>query len=78
MYYLYLLECHDRSIYTGITTDVERRLQEHQAGTASKYTRSHGAKKILYTESFKNRSAASKREAQIKTWPREKKLTLFR
>ncbi len=75
MYYLYLLLCKDKSIYTGITTDVTRRLEEHKAGTGGKYTRAKGAVKILYTEKFKTRSAASKREAQIKRWPRAKKLS---
>ena len=77
MYYLYLIECQDKSIYTGITTDLERRFKEHQVGTASHYTRAKGAVKILYTEEFKNRSEASKREAEIKKLPRIKKLKLI-
>ena len=76
MYFLYFLLCRDRSIYTGITTDVKRRFKEHQDGTGSKYTRARKAIKILYTEKFKTRSAASKREAEIKSWGREKKLKL--
>ena len=76
MYFLYLLLCKDNSIYTGITTDVARRFAEHQAGSASKYTRAKKAVKILYTESFKTRSAASKREAEIKTWSKKQKLEL--
>ena len=77
MYFLYLLQCDDKSIYTGITTDVARRFAEHKAGTGGRYTRSRQAVKVLYTEQFKNRSDASKREAQIKSWPRKKKLMLF-
>ena len=76
MYFLYLLLCHDRSIYTGITTDVKRRFKEHQDGTGSKYTRARKAIKILYTEKFKTRSAASKREAEIKSWKRKEKIKL--
>ena len=76
MYYVYLLECVDKSIYTGITTDVERRFAEHKSGKGGHYTRAHRAKKIIHTEQFKNRSEALKRESQIKTWPRQKKLTL--
>lgn len=77
MYFLYLLLCRDASIYTGITTDVRRRFREHKDGMGGKYTRSRRAVKILYTEKFKTRSAASKREAEIKSWPRAKKLKLF-
>lgn len=77
MYFVYLLECADKSIYTGITTDINRRLREHQTGkSGAKYTRARGAMKILYTEKHKNRSAAARREAEIKGWPRLKKLAL--
>lgn len=78
MYYVYLLECEDGSIYTGITTDIKRRLKEHKDKIGGHYTRSHGAKKILYSEKYKNRSEASKREAEIKRWPRLKKLKLIK
>ncbi|MEK7583368.1 MAG: GIY-YIG nuclease family protein [Patescibacteria group bacterium] len=77
MYFLYLLLCRDHSIYTGITTDVKRRFQEHKAGKGGHYTSAKRAVKILYTEKFKNRSEASKRESEIKSWPRERKLKLF-
>jgi putative endonuclease len=77
-YFVYLLECEDGSLYTGITTDVARRFAEHQKGIGSNFTRAKGAKRIVYTEELPSRSAASKREAEIKTWPREKKLALVR
>lgn len=77
MYWVYILECSDGSLYTGITTDVERRLQEHKNKTASHYTSSKGAVRIVYKERHKNRSLASKREAEIKSWRREKKLALL-
>ena len=77
MYFVYLILCGDDTIYTGITTDVERRFREHREGTASKYTRAKKAVKILYTEKFTTRSEALKRESEIKSWKREKKLTLF-
>ena len=77
MYYLYLLLCGDRSVYTGITTDVERRFLEHVRGAGGHYTASRGAKKILYTERFTTRSAATRREVEIKRWKREKKLALI-
>ena len=76
MYYVYIIECKDRSLYIGITTDIKRRFREHASGAGGAYTRSRGVKKILYTEKFKNRSLASKCEAEIKKWPRSKKLAL--
>lgn len=76
-YFVYLLECEDKSIYTGITTDVERRFREHKNKTGARYTRSHCPKKILYIESFRTRSKALKREAEIKGWRRDKKLALI-
>ena len=75
-YFVYLLECEDRTIYTGITTDVERRLKEHKDKTASHYTSAKGAKRMLYQEELSTRSEALKREAEIKKWPRKKKLAL--
>jgi len=78
MYYLYILRCRDGSLYTGITTDLDRRLAEHQAGTASHYTNAKGAMKIVYSEKHADRSSASKRESEIKSWPRQKKLNLIK
>lgn len=78
MYFVYLLECSDESIYTGITTDVERRFKEHQEGKNSNYTRARGANRILYTEEYEDRSSASKREAEIKKMTREDKLKLIK
>lgn len=78
MYFVYILECADGSLYTGITTDVARRLDEHKKGTASRYTRSHGATRMVYTQPQPNRSAASAREAAIKCLSRAEKLALAR
>jgi putative endonuclease len=77
MYFVYILECMNGSLYTGITTNVERRFQEHQSGKGGHYTSSTGVMRILYTEQHKNKSSALKREAQIKGWRREKKLNLI-
>ena len=77
MYFVYILKCNDGSLYTGITTDVEKRFREHANGRGGAYTRSHGAKKIVYTEKRRNRSAAQKREAQIKRLARRDKLALI-
>lgn len=76
-YTLYILECADGSLYTGITTDLKRRLAEHAAGKGGHYTRAHGARRIAYVEPHVGRSSASKREAEIKRWPRTKKLALI-
>jgi putative endonuclease len=78
MYFVYLIECNDGSLYTGITTDVKRRFAEHKRGTGGHYTRAKGVVRIVYTEKRRDRSSASKREAEIKSWPREKKLTLVK
>ncbi len=76
MYFVYLLECADASIYTGITTDVSRRFKEHATGKGGHFTRSHKPVRILYTEAHPDRSSASKREAEIKRFSRTEKLQL--
>ena len=78
MYFVYLAQCEDGSIYTGITTDVARRFKEHQDKKGGSYTRSHAVKKIVRTERFRTKGRALKREAEIKRLPREKKLELVR
>ncbi len=78
LYQIYLLLCSDKTIYCGITTDVARRFKEHQSGKGGNYTRSHKAKRILYTEEAKDRSTALKREAAIKKMTRTKKLELIK
>jgi putative endonuclease len=78
MYFLYLLECMDGTIYTGITTDVKRRFAEHKEGIGSRYTRSRKAKRLLYAEKHRDRSSASKREAEVKRMTRTKKRALVK
>jgi len=75
-YSIYLLLCSDKSLYCGITTDLERRFEQHKCGKGGNYTRSHGAVKIVYSEPAKNRSEALKREAAIKRMTREQKRRL--
>ncbi|MSU74778.1 GIY-YIG nuclease family protein [Candidatus Kaiserbacteria bacterium] len=77
LYFVYLLECEDGSLYTGITTDVERRFIEHKSGTGSHFTRAKKARSIVYTEQYPDRSSALKREAEIKKLSREQKLALI-
>ena len=65
-WYVYMLRCGDGSLYTGSTTDVARRLREHQNGTGAKYTRTRPPVTLAYTEEAPDRSAAQRREAAIK------------
>ncbi len=76
-YYVYIIECLDGTLYTGITTDVRRRLAEHKAGVGGHYTRAHGALKVVYSEMCDSRSEASNREAVIKKLSRKAKLDLI-
>lgn len=77
-YFIYILECADGSLYTGIATDLEKRLKEHKSGKGAKYTRARGVKKIAYSEQRKNRSEALKRELEIKAMTRREKLILVK
>ena len=65
-WYLYLIECQDGSIYTGITVDIAARYAAHQNGTGARYTRSHPSKCLLAVVTYSDRSAASKAEYAIK------------
>ena len=77
-YFLYILRCSDDTLYTGITTDIQRRLEEHNSSTkGAKYTRSRRPVALVYTEKFEDRSSASKREYIIKRLSRAKKLALI-
>lgn len=77
-YFVYILECNDGSLYTGITTDVIKRLDEHNTKTCgAKYTKSRRPVKLLYDESSSDRSSASKCEYEIKKLTRLKKLQLI-
>ena len=74
---IYIIECRDGSLYTGITVDLEKRLAAHNAGKGAKYTASRGPVQLVYHESAANRSEASKRENAIKKLSRNDKLSLF-
>ncbi|MDP3697110.1 MAG: GIY-YIG nuclease family protein [Candidatus Taylorbacteria bacterium] len=78
MYYVYLIECKDKTLYTGITTDIQRRFEEHSSGKGGAYTRSKKVERVLYTEQFETRGQAQKRESEIKGWRREKKFNLIK
>ena len=78
MYYLYILECADKTLYTGITTDLKRREREHnESKLGAKYTSVRRPVKVVYSRRFRNRSNASKMEAQIKKLNRQEKIDLI-
>lgn len=78
MYYIYMLRCKDNSIYTGITTNVERRMQEHfSKKKGAKYTYTHTAKKLEFVWQTENRVLASKLEYRIKRLTKEQKEELI-
>ena len=75
--WVYLLRCRDGSLYTGWTTDLERRIARHQAGTASRYTASRRPVALALALPMDSRSAARREEARIKRLPRQAKLQLL-
>jgi putative endonuclease len=72
----YLLQCADGTLYCGITNDMEKRLAAHNAGEGAKYTRSRTPVKLVHVESCVDKSAALRREIEIKAMPRADKLAL--
>lgn len=79
MYYLYILKCADKTLYTGIAVDLQKRLKEHNfSKLGAKYTRSRRPLKLVYSKKFKSRSAALKAEFKIKTLSRKDKLKLIK
>ena len=79
MYYLYIVECADKTLYTGIATDLKRRVKEHNSSEkGAKYTRTRRPVTLLYSEKYPDRSSASKREYEIKNkMSRTQKLKLI-
>ncbi len=73
---VYILQCADGTLYTGITNDLKKRLTAHNNGTGAKYTRGRGPVKLLYKETRRTKSAALKREAVIKCLSRIEKIQL--
>ena len=76
-WYLYILRCGDGTLYTGITTDVEKRLEQHRTGKGAKYTRGRQPLELVYQENCEDHSAALKREYEIKKMPRDAKMRLI-
>jgi putative endonuclease len=77
MHYVYVIECSDGTYYTGYTTDVERRVAEHDAGEGAKYTRGRTPVELVHAESHDTRSAAMSREHEIKSLSRRAKKRLI-
>ena len=79
MYSVYILKCADKTLYTGITTDLTRRIKEHNSSTlGAKYTRARRPVKIVYSKKYKNRSMASVEESRIKKLTRQEKINFVK
>jgi len=74
---VYLLRCGDGTLYAGITTDLPRRLAAHRRGRGARYTRGRGPLRVVHVELARDRSAASRREHELKSLPRAAKLALL-
>lgn len=76
-HYVYMLRCKDDSLYTGYTTDVEKRIKLHESGKGAKYTRGRGPFQLVYKEELTTKSAALQREHAIKKLQRKDKVELI-
>jgi predicted GIY-YIG superfamily endonuclease len=76
-WYVYIVQCADQTLYTGVAKDVETRVCQHNAGRGAKYTRGRGPVELVYREPVEDRSAALQRECAIKKMPTARKLTLI-
>ena len=76
-WFLYILRCRDGSLYTGITTDVQARLEAHRAGKGAKYTRGRTPLELVYSENCGDHSAALRREIAVKSLSRTEKMELI-
>ncbi len=77
MYYCYILRCADGTFYTGVTTNLARRVEEHNQGKGARYTAPRRPVELLWSDRFPNRSLAQRREAEIKRWRRDRKEALI-
>jgi len=78
MSYVYIVKCKDNTFYTGFTTDIERRITEHNNGVGSKYTKGRRPVKLVYLEEYDTKGEALSREYEIKTFTRSKKIKLIK
>lgn len=77
MHYVYIVKCSDNTLYTGWTTDLDARIRAHNSGRGAKYTKSRMPVKLVYSEIFKDKSAALKREIEIKRLKRDQKIKMI-
>jgi len=78
MYFVYIIQCNDQTLYTGITTDLDRRIKEHNSSKlGAQYTKVRRPVKLVYSKDFINRSEASKEESRIKKLSRLEKINLL-
>ena len=77
MWYLYITKNQNGAFYTGVTSNLERRLKEHHKGKGGHYTKHNRPQKLLYKEQFDSKAEAQARESQIKRWGRKKKTALI-
>ena len=77
MWSVYIIQCRDQTLYTGITNNLTKRLEMHESGQAAKYTKGRGPFKLVYQEFFENRSLSTKREYEIKKFTKEDKNRLI-
>ena len=77
MWSVYILQCRDQTLYTGITNNLSKRLKMHESGQAAKYTKGRGPFELVYIESLENRSMSTKRESKIKKLTKENKKKLI-
>lgn len=77
-HYVYIIKCADDTLYTGYAKDVKARIAKHNSGNGAKYTRNRGPVRLMYSEVYKTKSEALKREYEIKKLTRQQKLALIR
>jgi putative endonuclease len=77
VWYTYIVECSDKTLYVGTTNDIEKRLAKHNTGKGAKYTKGRSPVTIKYSEAFESRAEACKQEYKLKQLTREEKLDLI-
>ncbi|MEK7617078.1 MAG: GIY-YIG nuclease family protein [Patescibacteria group bacterium] len=78
MWHVYVIKCIDGSLYTGSSNNLKKRLLDHKEGKGGRYTRSHKVLKIVYSEKLPTKSEALRREAEIKSWERARKIRILK
>ncbi len=78
LYYLYIVQCRDGTLYTGTAKDLEARIRQHNAGKGARYTRGRRPVALVYSEALKNKGEALRREHEIKKWSRSRKRILIK